>query len=89
MVFIDLEIAYDKVSRKVLWWTLMKKEISIKSIDIIKVMYDEIMANVITCEDITNDFSIKIGLHQGFTLSPFLFAIVMDELIRAIQDEIP
>ena len=34
-------------------------------------------------------FLITIGLHQGSTLSPFLFAIVMDELTRAIQDEIP
>ena len=34
-------------------------------------------------------FFITIGLHQGFALSPFLFVIVMDELTRAIQDEIP
>ena len=34
-------------------------------------------------------FSIIIRLHKGSTLSPFLFVIVMDELTRAIQDEIP
>ena len=33
-------------------------------------------------------FLFTIGLHQGSALSPFLFAIVMDELTRAIQDEI-
>ena len=27
MVFIDLEKAYDKVSRDVLWWTMLKKGI--------------------------------------------------------------
>ena len=47
------------------------------------------MANVRTCGDITSDFSITIGLHQGFALSPLIFAIVMDELTRAIQDKIP
>jgi len=52
-------------------------------------MYDGVVANVRTCEGITSDFSITIGLHQEFALSPFLFAIVMDELTRAIQDEIP
>ena len=51
-------------------------------------MYDEVVANVRTCGGITSDFSITIGLHQGSALS-FLFSIVMDELIRAIQDEIP
>ena len=67
----------------------MRKGISIKYIDIIKDMYDGVVANVRTCRGITSDFSITIGLHQGSALSPFLFAIVMDELTRAIQDEIP
>ena len=34
-------------------------------------------------------FCITIGLHQGSALSQFLFAIMMDELTRVIQDEIP
>jgi len=67
----------------------MKKRVPIKYIDIIKDMYDRVVANVRTCGGITSDFLIIIGLHQGSALSPFLFVIVMDELIRAIQDEIP
>ena len=34
-------------------------------------------------------FSIDIGLHQGYVRSPLIFIIVMDELIRGIQDELP
>ena len=34
-------------------------------------------------------FFITIGLHQGSALNLFLFVIVMDELTRAIQNEIP
>ena len=67
----------------------MKKGVPIKFIDIIKDMYDGVVANVRTCGCIISDFSITIGLHQRSALSPFLFAIVMDELTRAIQDEIP
>ena len=67
----------------------MKKGVPIKYIDIIKDMYDGVVANVRTCGGITSDFSIIIGLHQGSALSPFLFVIVMDELTRAIQNEIP
>ena len=52
-------------------------------------MHDGVVANVITCGGITSDFSITIRLHQGSILSSFLFVIVMDELTRAIQDEIP
>ena len=32
---------------------------------------------------------IKIGLHQGSALSPYLFALVMDEVTRDIQGDIP
>ena len=53
-----------------------------------KDMYDGVVINIRTCGGITCDFSITIGLHQESTLSPFLFVIVMDELNRAIQDEI-
>ena len=66
----------------------MKKRVSIKYIDIIKDMYDGVVANVRTCGGIANNFSITIRLHQGSALSPFLFAIVMNELTRSIQDEI-
>jgi len=64
-------------------------EVLIKYIDIIKDMCDGAVANVRTCGSLTSDFLITIGLHQGSALSLFLFVIVMDELTRAIQDEIP
>ena len=51
-------------------------------------MYDGVVTNVRTCGGVTSAFSITIGLHQGSALSPFLFAIVMDELTRVIRDEI-
>ena len=35
------------------------------------------------------DFPIKIGLHQGSALSPYLFTLVMDEVTRGIQGDIP
>jgi hypothetical protein len=52
-------------------------------------MYDNVVTSVRTSDGDTNDFQINIGLHQGSVLSPYLFALVMDEIIRDIQGGIP
>jgi hypothetical protein len=89
MVFIDLENAYDKVTRNVMWWALQKYKVSTKYIALIKDMYDDVVTSVRTSDEGTNDFLINIGLHQGSALSPYLFALVIDEVTRDIQGGVP
>jgi hypothetical protein len=89
MIFIDLEKTYDKVPRNIMWWTLQKHKVLSKYITLIKDMYDNVVSSVRTSDRDTNDFSINIGLHQGSALSPYLFALVMDEVTRDIQGGIP
>jgi hypothetical protein len=48
-------------------------------------MYDNVVTSVQTIDGDTNDFLINIGLHYGSALSPYLFALVMDEVTRDIQ----
>src|SRR6266540_1175611 len=89
MVFIDLEKAYDKIPRNIMWWALEKHKATTKYITLIKDMYHDVMTCVRTCDGDTDNFPIKIGLHQGSALSPYLFILVMDEVTRDIQDDIP
>jgi hypothetical protein len=89
MVFIDLEKTCDKVPRNVMWWALQKHKVSTKYITLIKDMYDNVVISVRISDGNTNVFPINIGLHQGLTLSPYLFALVMDDITRDIQDGIP
>ncbi|KAK3565251.1 hypothetical protein QTP86_001670 [Hemibagrus guttatus] len=37
----------------------------------------------------TEEFNVEVGLHQGSALSPFLFAIVMDQLSEEVRQESP
>ncbi|XP_024017031.1 uncharacterized protein LOC112090299 [Morus notabilis] len=88
MVFMDLEKAYDRVPREVLWWVLEMRGVHVRYIKVIKDMYDGVVTSVRTAGGYTAEFPILIGLHQGSTLRPYLFTVVMDELIREIQDRI-
>ena len=56
MVFIDLEKAYDKIQRNIMWWALDKHKVLSKYVTLIKDMYNNVVTNVRTNE---------IGLHQG------------------------
>ena len=89
MIFIDVENAYDNVPRDLLWKVLEKKEVHVGYIRVIQNMYEGVMTSVRTPAGETNDFPIRIGLHQGSALSPYLFNIVLDVLTSSIQEEIP
>ena len=89
LVFIDLEKAYDRVPRDLVWSCLEQKGVLHGYIRVIKDMYEGGRTRVRTSRGTTNDFCVGIGLHEGFALSPFLFTIVMDELTKGIQDELP
>ena len=64
MVFIDLEKVYDRVARDVLWIALDKKGVCVANIKVIQYMYDGVLTKVRAPWGETNDFPIRIGLHQ-------------------------
>jgi hypothetical protein len=65
MIFIDLEKAYDKVSRNVIWWDLQKHKVSSKYITLIKDMYDNVVTSVRTSDRDSNDFLINMKCIKG------------------------
>jgi hypothetical protein len=71
------------------WWALEKHNVQTKYVTLFKDMYRDVLTFVRTCDGDTSDFPIKIGLHQGSTLSPYLFALVMNKVTRDIQGDIP
>ena len=61
-----------------------KYNLWIKYVELINDMYNNVVTSVRTSDGDMDDFPIRIGLHQGLALSPYLFALVMDEVTRDI-----
>ena len=50
-------------------------------------MYEESETVVRCAVETTKSFKVKVGLHQGSVLSPFLFAVIMDRLTDVVRRE--
>jgi hypothetical protein len=72
-----------------MWWALDKHKVPTKYVTLIKDMYNKVVTSVRTTDGDTNGFPINIGLYQGLDLSPYLFALVIDEVTSDIQGDIP
>ena len=46
MVFIDLEKAYDKIPRNVMWWALDKNKVPTKYVELNKDIYNNVVTSV-------------------------------------------
>ncbi|KAK3507962.1 hypothetical protein QTP70_005447 [Hemibagrus guttatus] len=88
-VFVDLEKAYDRVPREELWYCMRKSGVAEKYVRMVQDMYERNRTVVRCAVGQTDEFKLEVGLHQGSALSPFLFAIVMDQLSEEVRQESP
>ncbi|KAK3525841.1 hypothetical protein QTP70_010897 [Hemibagrus guttatus] len=85
----NLEKAYDRVPREELWYCMRKSGVAEKYVRVVQDMYERSRTVVRCAVGQTEQFKVEVGLHQGSALSPFLFAIVMDQLSEEVRQESP
>ncbi|KAK3563929.1 hypothetical protein QTP86_006209 [Hemibagrus guttatus] len=85
----DLEKAYDRVPREELWYCMRKSGVAEKYVRVVQDMYERSRTVVRCAVGQTEEFKVEVGLHRGLALSPFLFAIVMDQLSEEVRQESP
>ena len=88
-VFVEPEKAYDRVPREELWYCMRKSGIEEKYLQLVQDMYEGTETAVRCAIGTTESFKVKVGLHQGSALSPFLFAVIMDRLTDEVRREPP
>ena len=85
----DLEKAYDRVPWEELWYCMRKSGIVEKYVRLVQDMYEGSETVVRCAVETTESFKVKVGLHQGSVLNPFLFAVIMDRLTDEVRREPP
>ena len=88
-VFVDLEKAYDRVPREEQWYCMRKTETVEKYVQFVQDMYEESETVVRCAVETTESFKVKVGLHQGSALSPFVYAVILDRLMDEVRREPP
>ena len=89
MAFIDLEKAFDRVPRKVIWWALRKLGVEEWIVRLVQGMYANARSRVHVGEGYSEEFEVKVGVHQGSVLSPLIFIIVLEALSREFHSGVP
>jgi len=87
--FMDLEKAFDRVLREVIRWAMRKLGIEEWLVSAVMSRYTRAKTVVRTVYGNSNDFKVKVGMHQGSALSPLLFVMVMEALSREFRVALP
>ncbi|KAK3528113.1 hypothetical protein QTP86_023836 [Hemibagrus guttatus] len=72
-----------------LWYCMRKSGVAEKYVRVVQDMYERSRRVVRCAVGQTEEFKVEVGLHQGSALSPFLFAMVMDQLSEEVRQESP
>ncbi len=77
--FVDFRRAFDSINHKCLWFKLVKSGVRGKLFTLIKSLYQNVKVKARTFSgSITETISRMLGVMQGESLTPFLFAIYLN-----------
>ena len=82
ILYVDFKKAFDSIHRPTMMQILKAYCVPPRLLSAKEKMYENARAKVITPDGETDFFQIKAGVLQGDTLAPYLFAIVLDHVLR-------
>ncbi|KAL4083725.1 hypothetical protein QTP88_029041 [Uroleucon formosanum] len=85
-IFIDFKQAYDSVDREQLWIVLHNFGLPKKLVNLIKSCNSNTTCKVRFIGRESGDFEVKSGLKQGDALSPILFNIALERVVRDMHE---
>ena len=80
--FIDYEKAFDSVDRETMWKLLRHYGVPEKIISLIRCTFQDMSCRTAHAGQLSESFEVKTGVRQGCLLSPFLFLLVIDWIMK-------
>ena len=80
------EKAFDRVPRKVLEWAMRKRCIPEVMVRAVMSLYEGAKTRVRVGLELFEEFEVKVEVHQGSVLSPLIFAIVVDMVMKSVRN---
>ena len=80
--FVDMEKAFDRVSRDVVWWAMCKLGVEKWLVRVVQAMYTNARSRVTINGTFSEQFVVKVCAHQASILSYLLFIVVLEALSR-------
>jgi len=87
LCFVDFEKAFDTVNHTKLWKTLEEMGFAKHLVTLIRSLYENQRSNVRLGSSRSEWFAILKGLRQGCNLSPYLFNILAEALMRLVLED--
>ena len=78
---IDLSKAFDKVNHHALYIKLMQRQLPVQLLDLIENLLVNCSSTVRWLSTYSSFFEVHYGVRQGSVLSPFLFAVYVDDIV--------
>lgn len=85
LIFIDLKSAFDTVIRREVWTILEEMKIPKGLTQAIRSTYDIVRARIQIAGQTSEEFLMDKGIKQGDSLSPLLFILIMDKIVKNIK----
>ena len=89
LAFVDLEKAFDRVPREVIWWAMRKLGVGEWLVRVVQGMYANVRSRVRVGDGYSEEFTVGVGVHQGSVLSPLLFIMVLEALSQEFRTGCP
>ena len=84
---IDISKAFDRMNHHGLFLKLMQRKVPVNLLCVIENWFNTCMTCVRWCSTFSDTYCLLRGIRQGGVLSPYLFALYINDIIRGVEEQ--